>query len=100
MLTLKDERISPETKTEITGAEKNKLFPTDIGMLVNDFLVANFSEVLDYGFTAYVEREFDDIANGELKWQKMLKEFYGPFHKTVQVTEKESERVTGERILE
>lgn len=99
VLTLKDERISPETKTEITGAEKNKLFPTDIGMLVNDFLVANFSEVLDYGFTAYVEREFDDIANGELKWQKMLKEFYGPFHKTVQVTEKESERVTGERIL-
>jgi DNA topoisomerase-1 len=93
------DNISHEKKTEITGAEKNKLFPTDIGMLVTDFLVANFKEILDYNFTAYVEKEFDDIANGELKWQKMIKEFYGPFHTTVEVTEKESVRVTGERIL-
>ena len=99
VLSLKENKISPETKTEITGAEKNKLFPTDIGMLVNDFLVANFKNILDYNFTAYVEKEFDDIANGELKWQTMITEFYGPFHATVKTTEKESERVTGERIL-
>ena len=68
-------------------------------MLVNDFLVLNFKDILDYNFTAFVEKEFDDIANGELKWQKMIKEFYGPFHVTVTTTEKESERVTGERIL-
>ncbi len=92
-------KIEHEKKTEITGAEKNKLFPTDIGMLVNDFLVLNFKKILDYNFTAYVEKEFDDIANGELKWQNMISEFYGPFHETVQTTEKESVRVTGERIL-
>jgi DNA topoisomerase-1 len=99
VIKLIDNKINHETKTEITGAEKNKLFPTDIGMLVTDFLVANFKEILDYNFTAYVEKEFDDIANGELKWQKMIKEFYGPFHVTVETTEKESVRVTGERIL-
>lgn len=99
VLTLKGSKMKKETKTEITGAEKNKLFPTDIGMLVNDFLVLNFKDILDYNFTAYVEKEFDDIANGDLKWQKMIKEFYGPFHTNVEVTEKESERVTGERIL-
>ncbi len=99
VIRLKDNKVSHEDKTEITGAEKNKLFPTDIGMLVNDFLVANFKEIMDFNFTAYVEKEFDDIANGQLKWQKMISEFYGPFHGTVVVTEKESERVTGERIL-
>ena len=92
-------KITHATKTEITGAEKNKLFPTDIGMIVNDFLVANFKDILDYNFTAYVEKEFDDIANGELKWQKMIKEFYGPFHTTVEKTEKDAVRVSGERIL-
>jgi DNA topoisomerase-1 len=99
IIKLNKEKISHETKTEITGAEKNKLFPTDIGMIVNDFLVNNFKEILDYNFTAYVEKEFDDIANGELKWQKMIKEFYGPFHTNVETTEKEAERVSGERIL-
>ncbi len=99
ILRLEKEKVIHEKKTEITGAEKNKLFPTDIGMLVNDFLVANFKDILDYNFTAYVEKEFDDIANGELKWQKMIKEFYQPFHTTVEVTQKESVRVTGERIL-
>ena len=99
VIRLKDDKVTHEDKTEITGAEKNKLFPTDIGMLVNDFLVANFKEIMDFNFTAYVEKEFDDIANGQLKWQKMISEFYGPFHGTVVVTEKESERVTGERIL-
>ncbi len=99
VLTLKGSEIKRETQTEITGAEKNKLFPTDIGMLVTDFLVSNFKEILDYNFTAFVEKEFDDIANGELKWQKMIKEFYGPFHETVELTEKDAERVTGERVL-
>ncbi|REK51307.1 MAG: type I DNA topoisomerase [Bacteroidetes bacterium] len=99
VITLKEGKIARETRTEITGAEKNKMFPTDIGMLVTDFLVANFKDILDYNFTAYVEKEFDDIANGELKWQNMIKEFYGPFHDTVESTEKEAERVTGERIL-
>lgn len=97
--TLSDNQVKSEKKTEITGAEKAKMFPTDIGTLVTDFLVANFKEILDYNFTAYVEKEFDDIANGMLKWNNMIKEFYDPFHKTVEVTEKESERVTGERIL-
>jgi DNA topoisomerase-1 len=68
-------------------------------MLVTDFLIANFKDIMDYNFTAFVEKEFDDIANGELQWQKMITEFYKPFHITVEVTEKESERVTGERIL-
>ncbi|MFM2136511.1 MAG: type topoisomerase [Bacteroidota bacterium] len=99
VITLKDGAVRSEVKTEITGADKNKLFPTDIGMLVNDFLVQYFKDILDFNFTAFVEKEFDDIANGELKWQKMLKDFYAPFHKNVVVTEKDSERVTGERIL-
>jgi len=99
VITLKENKVIAEKRTEITGADKNKLFPTDIGMLVNDFLVENFKEILDFNFTAYVEKEFDDIANGELQWQKMLKEFYGPFHKTVEFTTETSERVSGERIL-
>jgi DNA topoisomerase-1 len=99
VITLKNDQIISEKKTEITGAEKNKLFPTDIGMLVTDFLVLNFKKILDYNFTAYVEKEFDDIANGELKWQNMIKEFYGPFHETVEVTTETSERVSGEKIL-
>lgn len=99
VLTLKKDNLSHEVKTEITGADKNKLFPTDIGILVTDFLIANFKDIMDYNFTAYVEKEFDDIANGLMKWTDMIKEFYDPFHKTVIVTEKESERVTGERIL-
>ncbi|MCX6274890.1 MAG: type I DNA topoisomerase [Bacteroidetes bacterium] len=99
VITLRDNQIKAEKKTETTGADKNKLFPTDIGMLVNDFLVANFKEILDFNFTAFVEKEFDDIANGDLKWQKMLAEFYVPFHKTVEHTTENSERVSGERIL-
>ncbi len=99
VITLKNDTIKSEKKSEITGAEKNKLFPTDIGVVVTDFLVTNFKDILDYNFTAYVEKEFDDIANGELKWQKMIKEFYGPFHQTVEITTETSERASGERIL-
>ncbi|GHM98561.1 DNA topoisomerase 1 [Cytophagales bacterium WSM2-2] len=87
VLTLKDNKISNKGETEITGAEKNKLFPTNTAMIVNDFLVEHFSEVTNYSFTAEIEKEFDEIANGKLKWQKMLDGFYKPFHKIVVKTE-------------
>ncbi len=99
VITLKNNKISEQTKTEITGAEKNKLFPTDIGMVVNDFLLTNFPLIMDYQFTATVEEEFDVIAEGKMDWHKMIKDFYKPFHKTVETTLKESERASGERIL-
>src|SRR5215510_13237382 len=99
VLTLKNNKISEQTKTETTGADKNKLFPTDIGMVVNDFLLTNFPLIMDYQFTATVEEEFDVIADGKLEWHKMIKDFYKPFHKTVETTLKESERASGERIL-
>ncbi|MGC4022310.1 MAG: type I DNA topoisomerase [Cyclobacteriaceae bacterium] len=85
---LKDNKIASKTETEITGAEKNKLFPTNMAMIVTDFLVEHFSEVTDYSFTAEIEKEFDEIASGKLKWQKMLDGFYKPFHKIVTKTEK------------
>lgn len=84
---LKNNQVTHKTETEITGAEKNKLFPTNTAMIVNDFLVEHFSEVTNYSFTAEIEKEFDEIANGKLKWQKMLDSFYKPFHKTVAKTE-------------
>lgn len=96
---LKGTDIRTETLTEITGAEKGKLYPTDIGMVVNDFLEKNFPQIMDYKFTAYVEEEFDEIANGKLSWKKMLDEFYKPFHKTVEQVEGSSERQSGEKVL-
>ena len=99
LLVLKNNQIKTESKTEITGAEKNKLFPTDIGTVVTDFLVKNFDDVLDYSFTARVEKEFDEIAEGQKKWQEMLGEFYHPFHKDVLNTSETAERASGERIL-
>ncbi len=92
-------QINAKTLSENTGAEKAKLFPTDIGMLVTDFLTRHFQTIMDYGFTAQVEREFDDIAHGKRAWAEMLGSFYLPFHKTVAETIETSERVTGERIL-
>jgi DNA topoisomerase-1 len=83
-----DNKISNKVETEITGAEKNKLFPTNIAMIVNDFLVEHFPDITNYSFTAEIEQEFDEIASGNLKWQKMLDQFYKPFHKTVTKTEK------------
>ncbi len=83
-LSLKNGNFSCETKEETTGAEKQKLFPTDIGMLVTDFLVDSFKEILDYGFTASVEEEFDEVAEGKLKWDEMIRKFYGPFHSTIE----------------
>lgn len=98
-LILKEKNISEKQLTENTGAEKAKLFPTDIGMVVNDFLVQNFANILDYGFTAEVEKEFDEIAEGKLEWSKMIKEFYLPFHKGIGETVENTERATGERLL-
>ena len=85
--TLKKDKIASTTETEITGAEKNKLFPTNTAMIVNDFLVEHFPDITNFSFTADIEQEFDEIANGKLKWQKMLSGFYKPFHKTVAATE-------------
>ena len=99
VLTLNSGKITNETKTEITGAEKNKLFPTDIGMLVTDFLVTNFANILDYNFTADVELQFDKVAEGKKEWSKMIGDFYKPFHKNVESTTKDAERVSGERLL-
>lgn len=98
-LSLSKGKIENKTLTEITGAEKSKLFPTDIGSLVNDFLVEHFDNILDYSFTANVEKEFDEIADGLKSWTTMLESFYGPFHKTVDQTLDEAKRVTGERSL-
>ncbi len=96
---LKDNKISEQKKTEITGNEKSKLFPTDVGMVVNDFLMENFKQIMDYNFTASVEKEFDDIAEGEKVWNNMIDKFYQPFHGQVENVLKNSERSKGERIL-
>ena len=91
--------IKSETKKQNTGAEKQKLFPTDIGMVVNDFLCVNFKEILDYNFTASVEEEFDEVAEGKIKWPVMMQKFYGPFHKEVAKTIEFAEKQTGEKDL-
>lgn len=98
-LLLQNDKISEATAKEITGAEKAKLFPTDMGILVSDFLVQHFPEIINYNFTAKIEEEFDQIANGELIWNDMLKEFYGPFHLDVTKTLETAEKVTGIREL-
>ena len=85
-LALKNGKIKSSTKTETVGAEKNRLLPQDIGMIVTDYLVKNFPHILDYKFTANVEEDFDRIAEGELVWNNVISEFYGPFHTTVQET--------------
>lgn len=99
VLHLASDTIQEETKTEITGRDRNKLSPTDIGIVVNDFLVEHFDKVMNYNFTANVEKQFDDIAQGMIQWTEMLKEFYGPFHENVENTLEHSERATGERTL-
>ncbi|NOU61228.1 type I DNA topoisomerase [Marinifilum caeruleilacunae] len=99
VINLKDNNITEEIKTQITGAEKRKLFPTDIGMVVTDFLNEHFPNVMSYNFTADVEKEFDDIALGNMIWHEMIGKFYNPFHENVEKTLEHSERSTGERIL-
>lgn len=99
VLELRDSQLSTVIKTEITGAEKAKLFPTDIGVVVNDFLVEHFKGIVDFNFTARVEKEFDEIAQGMKEWTDMLRSFYGPFHTEVETTIKNADRATNEREL-
>jgi len=99
IISLQKGKFENSIKTEVTGKEKSKLFPQDIGMIVNDFLMENFSEIVDYHFTAEVEEQFDEIALGNLKWTGMIKKFYSPFHKTVTNTLEKKERKTGVRVL-
>ena len=99
VFTLQQGEVKSKEESETTGAEKNKLFPTDIGMVVNDFLVEHFEQIMDYHFTARVEQEFDEIAEGKKAWDKMIDGFYGPFHETVKTTEETSGKATGKRLL-
>ncbi len=99
VISLTNGKISEKTNVEITGVEKSKLFPTDIGMVVTDYLVDNFDEIMDYNFTASVEAEFDDIAEGKKIWNEMIDKFYQTFHQKVENATKNSERSKGERIL-
>ena len=98
-LELQNGQIKKELLSETTGAEKAKLFPSDIGILVNDFLVENFDEIVDYGFTAKVEEDFDRIADGHLNWQHMLADFYKPFHLRVENTLENARPSHAERVL-
>jgi len=98
-LTLQKNDIKEKTLTETVGSDKGKLVPTDIGMIVNDFLVENFSSILDYNFTAKVEQDFDDIAEGKEEWTKMMRDFYADFHPHVKHVEENADRESGERIL-
>ncbi len=99
VLRLKDDSIQKITEQENTGAEKAKLFPTDLGLVVTDFLNQHFDKVMDYSFTAEIEKEFDEIADGKIKWNKMVGDFYGPFHTGVEHTLETAERAVGERVL-
>jgi DNA topoisomerase-1 len=99
VLVLKDDQISKTEESENTGAEKGKLFPTDLGILVTDFLKQYFDDIMDYGFTAKIEDEFDEVAEGKLQWNEMIEEFYGPFKKDVNKTLETAERAKGERLL-
>jgi len=99
VLTLKNGSITKEEKTENTGAERAKLFPTDIGSVVNDFLVQYFKNIVDFNFTATVEKQFDEIAQGLQEWTDMIRSFYTPFHKEVENTIQTADKATGEREL-
>jgi len=99
VLELNKDSISKSMKSEITGKERNKLFPTDIGVVVTDFLVDHFGHIMDYHFTAEVEEQFDDIARGGKNWTDMIGSFYKPFHSSVEDTLETSDRATGERVL-
>jgi DNA topoisomerase-1 len=98
-ISLKNSVVKKENKQEITGTEKSKLFPSDIGMLVNDFLIEHFKNVIDYNFTANVEEQFDEIASGELEWTKMIDKFYKPFHNDIEKSKGISRPTTSEKVL-
>jgi DNA topoisomerase-1 len=99
ILKLKDDAIEKITEQENTGAEKAKLFPTDLGLVVTDFLNQHFTKVMDYSFTASIEKEFDEVAEGKMQWSKMVRDFYTPFHSGVEHTLETAERAVGERVL-
>ena len=99
VLTLKDDNLSSKTESEVHGADRNKMHPSDIGKVVTEFLIEHFGEIMDYGFTASVEKEFDEIAEGMKNWSEMIDTFYQPFHKDVEKTMETAERATGERAL-
>lgn len=96
---LKNDQVEKFEQEENTGVEKSKLFPTDLGLVVTDFLKQHFDEVMDYSFTANIEEEFDKIAEGKQQWSKMVGDFYEPFHKDVEHTLENADRAKGERIL-
>lgn len=98
-LTLKNGQVKEKVLTEKVGSDKGKLVPTDIGMIVTDFLVNHFEHILDYNFTAKVEEDFDDIAEGKVDWTKMMKDFYKDFHPKVEDVQENAERESGERVL-
>ena len=98
-LTLKDGSISSKTLFDNISSDKSKLFPTDIGSLVTKFLLQYFVDIMDYNFTASVEKEFDEIAEGKKAWNQMIKEFYGPFHSKIEDTQEKSGKFSGERLL-
>ncbi|PVX45181.1 DNA topoisomerase I [Flavobacterium sp. 103] len=98
-LTLQSGKLAEKLLKENTGSDKGKLVPTDIGTIVTDFLVKNFGNILDYNFTAKVEQDFDEIAEGNIEWTKMMQEFYDKFHPTVKDVEANADRESGERIL-
>lgn len=99
VLILSKDQITKKTQTENTGAEKSKLFPTDLGLVVTDFLKQYFDDIMDYGFTARIEEEFDEVAQGKMKWNKMIDDFYNPFKTDVEKTIETAERISGEREL-
>ncbi|MFT3911881.1 MAG: type I DNA topoisomerase [Ferruginibacter sp.] len=99
VLKLQNDKIEKLTEHENTGAEKSKLFPTDLGLVVTDFLNLHFTKVMDYSFTADIEKEFDEIADGKMVWNKMVADFYKPFHTGVEHTLETAERAVGERSL-
>lgn len=99
VVTLKKSTITEMVKSENTGYEKAKLFPTDIGTLVNSFLVQHFSNIMDYNFTASVEEEFDEIAEGRMIWNQMIREFYNPFHRQIETALESSGKVSGVKLL-
>lgn len=99
ILTLKNNEVTERKESENTGAERNKLFPTDLGMVVTDFLSEHFDRIMDYSFTAKIEQEFDEIAQGREKWNKMIETFYQPFHQSVEHTMEHAGRAKGEREL-
>ena len=98
-LLLKDNKLTTENKSEKTGSQKGKLVPTDIGFLVNDFLINNFKDIVDYGFTASIEQDFDRVATGNSEWESIMKQFYSNFHPVVEDVKKNATRETGQRIL-